>query len=83
MYLATVLNCLVYFILNFLHRPNLFLSVSSKSGNIQLDLKSQMEKSGNKYIFTGPTIIYCPTKKITTEVAAIVSGNVPMNKSIF
>lgn len=38
------------------------------------DLRSQMTKQGNQFNFDGPTIIYCPTKKATNEVAAIVKG---------
>lgn len=55
-------------------RPNLFLSVSMKSGDIALDLKTEMEEQGKKYTFSGPTIIYCPTKKITETVARVVKG---------
>ncbi|XP_061186116.1 bifunctional 3'-5' exonuclease/ATP-dependent helicase WRN-like isoform X2 [Saccostrea echinata] len=58
-------------------RPNLFLSVGLKS-DIFFDLRSQMTKCGTQYRFEGPTIIYCPTKKATDEVAAIVKGmNIP------
>nr|XP_022305498.1 Werner syndrome ATP-dependent helicase-like isoform X1 [Crassostrea virginica] len=58
-------------------RPNLFLSVSLKS-DTSFDLRSQMTKQGNQFNFDGPTIIYCPTKKATNEVAAIVKGmNIP------
>ena len=62
------LNCVV---ISF--RPNLFLSVSLKS-DTSFDLRSQMTKQGNQFNFDGPTIIYCPTKKATNEVAAIVKG---------
>lgn len=58
-------------------RPNLFLSVGLKS-DTAFDLRSQMTKQGNQFNFDGPTIIYCPTKKATNEVAAIVKGmNIP------
>ena len=45
-----------------------------KSGDIAYDLKQQMEVKGNKYKFSGPTIIYCPTKKITDTVASVLYG---------
>ncbi|XP_056008081.1 bifunctional 3'-5' exonuclease/ATP-dependent helicase WRN-like isoform X2 [Ostrea edulis] len=58
-------------------RPNLFLSVGLKT-DIAFDLRSQMTKQGYRYHFDGPTIIYCPTKKSTNEVAAVVKGmNIP------
>lgn len=58
-------------------RPNLFLSVGLKT-DTAFDLRSQMTKQGNKFNFDGPTIIYCPTKKATNEVAAVVKGmNIP------
>lgn len=43
------------------------------------DLRSQMTKQGNQFNFDGPTIIYCPTKKATNEVAAIVKGIMMVN----
>ncbi|XP_060557457.1 bifunctional 3'-5' exonuclease/ATP-dependent helicase WRN-like [Ruditapes philippinarum] len=55
-------------------RPNLFLSVSMKSGDVAHDIKQEMEVKGNKYTFCGPTIIYCPTKKMTETVASVVKG---------
>lgn len=33
-----------------------------------------MVKKGNKFVFEGPTIVYCPTKKATMEVTAIIQG---------
>jgi len=48
--------------------------VSGKSGSVKEDLRTQMEKVGSSYTFSGPTIIYCPTKKITSDVANIVKG---------
>lgn len=51
-------------------RPNLFFSVSNKTGNIKHDLQMQMECSDGVWSFSGPTIIYCPTRKITETVAA-------------
>ncbi|PVD30177.1 hypothetical protein C0Q70_09439 [Pomacea canaliculata] len=53
--------------------PNLFLSVSSKSYPSN-DLKVHLEKNGNDFQFSGPTIIYCPTKKVTMDIAATLRG---------
>jgi len=50
-------------------RPNLFLSVSQKSGNIIKDLKQFMQEDSNgKQKFNGSTIVYCNTKKATDEI---------------
>ncbi|XP_021374191.1 Werner syndrome ATP-dependent helicase-like isoform X2 [Mizuhopecten yessoensis] len=54
-------------------RPNLYFSVSAKNNPIE-DIRSQMTKKGSRYEFDGPTIIYCPTKKTTMEVAGHVSA---------
>ncbi|XP_060081553.1 bifunctional 3'-5' exonuclease/ATP-dependent helicase WRN-like [Ylistrum balloti] len=54
-------------------RPNLYLAVSSKTSLIE-DIRSQMTKKGSRYEFDGPTIIYCPTKKTTMEVAGCLSA---------
>ncbi|XP_064614138.1 bifunctional 3'-5' exonuclease/ATP-dependent helicase WRN-like [Liolophura sinensis] len=56
-------------------RPNLYLSASNKSGNIALDLQSHMVLQGQKYVFDGPTIIYCPTKKATMDVTAVLKAH--------
>ena len=46
-----------------------------KSGNILNDLRSQMICIGrDDYVFEGPTIIYCPTKKATEDVLNIVKS---------
>ncbi|XP_071158281.1 bifunctional 3'-5' exonuclease/ATP-dependent helicase WRN-like [Mytilus edulis] len=55
-------------------RPNLFLSVSSKSGDPSKDLKTHMTRNGSKFEFEGSTIIYCPTKKATMETTAVLKG---------
>ncbi|GFN88620.1 werner syndrome ATP-dependent helicase-like protein [Plakobranchus ocellatus] len=55
-------------------RPNLYLSVCSKTGDIANDLKSEMKKKGNKFYFDGSTIIYCPTKKTTEDVIGALQG---------
>ncbi|KAK2148107.1 hypothetical protein LSH36_515g01056 [Paralvinella palmiformis] len=52
-------------------RPNLYLSVSIKSGDIITDLKKEMleqNRRNSTYTFHGSTIIYCPTKKATENV---------------
>lgn len=54
-------------------RPNLYLSVSNKSGNIAADLKKHMKCENNVYSFDSSTIVYCPTKKATMEVASVLS----------
>uniref|UniRef100_A0A1B6D7V2 ATP-dependent DNA helicase n=3 Tax=Clastoptera arizonana TaxID=38151 RepID=A0A1B6D7V2_9HEMI len=55
-------------------RPNLYLSVSLKGADIVNDLTKFMERIQNKLQFPGPTIIYCPTKKITEKVAFALNG---------
>lgn len=56
----------------FFQRPNLFLSVSLKSNDMHRDLKDHMEVINGKLQFPGPTIIYCPTKKETENVALVL-----------
>lgn len=53
-------------------RPNLYLSVCRKSGNIATDLKKHMTYKNKTYSFENSTIIYCPTKKTTMEVTSVV-----------
>lgn len=55
-------------------RPNLFLSVSPKTGDIANDLRMEMKRVGNKFSFEGPTIIYCPTKRATEDVINALNG---------
>ena len=62
------------FVFLFFFRPNIFLSVSFKGTDIRRDLQSHMTQQGSKFHFEGPTIIYCPTKKMTDQVAQIVNG---------
>lgn len=51
-------------------RPNLYLSVSGKQ-NILADLRKFMVLNDKKqYAFDGPTIIYCPKRETTHEIAA-------------
>uniref|UniRef100_A0A0L8HYN3 ATP-dependent DNA helicase n=2 Tax=Octopus bimaculoides TaxID=37653 RepID=A0A0L8HYN3_OCTBM len=56
------------------NRPNLFLSVSRKSGNPRADLESLMVRKNNSYDFDSSTIIYCPTKKATDEICSVIQG---------
>ena len=53
-------------------RPNLFLTVKQKIGDVAMDFKEEMRKEGGKYHFDGPTIIYCQTKKKTEDVTAVL-----------
>uniref|UniRef100_A0A7M4DYG0 DNA 3'-5' helicase n=1 Tax=Crocodylus porosus TaxID=8502 RepID=A0A7M4DYG0_CROPO len=52
-------------------RPNLYLEVGRKTGSILQDLKQFLiKKESSIYEFEGPTIVYCPSRKITNQVAA-------------
>ncbi|XP_008583685.1 PREDICTED: Werner syndrome ATP-dependent helicase [Galeopterus variegatus] len=52
-------------------RPNLYLDVGRKAGNILQDLKQFLvEKTSSDWEFEGPTIIYCPSRKMTEQVTA-------------
>ncbi|KYO31917.1 Werner syndrome ATP-dependent helicase [Alligator mississippiensis] len=52
-------------------RPNLYLEVGRKTGSIPQDLKRFLIKKGSStYEFEGPTIVYCPSRRITNQVAA-------------
>ncbi|ETE72988.1 Werner syndrome ATP-dependent helicase, partial [Ophiophagus hannah] len=52
-------------------RPNLYLEVRRKSGNITQDLMQFLIlKDKSTYEFEGPTIVYCPSRKTTEQVAA-------------
>uniref|UniRef100_A0A8C4X7M3 DNA 3'-5' helicase n=1 Tax=Erpetoichthys calabaricus TaxID=27687 RepID=A0A8C4X7M3_ERPCA len=51
-------------------RPNLFLDVHRKSGSIIQDIKKFLiKKDVGEYEFEGPTIIYCPSRKVTEQVS--------------
>ncbi|KAK8726097.1 hypothetical protein OTU49_010375 [Cherax quadricarinatus] len=57
-------------------RPNLYIEVRIKKKNILSDLLPLMAKdSCGKYYPEGSTIIYCPTKKATEEVALTLRGS--------
>ncbi|XP_055423114.1 bifunctional 3'-5' exonuclease/ATP-dependent helicase WRN isoform X6 [Bubalus kerabau] len=52
-------------------RPNLYLEVGRKTGDILEDLKQFLVyKSSSAWEFEGPTIIYCPSRKMTEQVTA-------------
>ncbi|KAL2761933.1 Werner syndrome ATP-dependent helicase [Daubentonia madagascariensis] len=55
-------------------RPNLYLEVVRKTGNILQDLKQFLvRKTSSEWEFEGPTIIYCPSRKMTEKVTAELS----------
>ncbi|XP_054842075.1 bifunctional 3'-5' exonuclease/ATP-dependent helicase WRN isoform X2 [Eublepharis macularius] len=55
-------------------RPNLYLEVGRKTGNIVQDLQQFLiKKEKSTYEFEGPAIIYCPSRKLTEQVAAELS----------
>ncbi|NWS70781.1 WRN helicase, partial [Crotophaga sulcirostris] len=53
-------------------RPNLYLEVGKQSGDILKDLKQFLTRKGSSsaYEFEGPTIIYCPSRKVTEQVVS-------------
>lgn len=52
-------------------RPNLYLDVSRKSGDVIQDLKRFLvKKKGGGYEFEGSAIVYCPSKKEAERVTA-------------
>ncbi|XP_058381149.1 bifunctional 3'-5' exonuclease/ATP-dependent helicase WRN isoform X2 [Diceros bicornis minor] len=52
-------------------RPNLYLEVGQKTGNILQDLKQFLvQKTSSAWEFEGPTIIYCLSRKMTEQVTA-------------
>ncbi|XP_053515841.1 bifunctional 3'-5' exonuclease/ATP-dependent helicase WRN isoform X3 [Artibeus jamaicensis] len=52
-------------------RPNLYLEVGRKTGYILQDLKQFLvQKTSTTWEFEGPTIIYCPSRKMTEQVTA-------------
>ncbi|XP_071076279.1 bifunctional 3'-5' exonuclease/ATP-dependent helicase WRN isoform X2 [Desmodus rotundus] len=52
-------------------RPNLYLEVGRKTGYILQDLKQFLvQKTSSTWEFEGPTIIYCPSRKMTEQVTA-------------
>ncbi|XP_023030408.2 bifunctional 3'-5' exonuclease/ATP-dependent helicase WRN [Leptinotarsa decemlineata] len=55
-----------------LDRPNFYFAVNLKSPNFMTDLKSVMEQVQNQQKFSGPTIIYCLSRKKTEEISGIL-----------
>lgn len=55
-------------------RKNLYFEVFNKSQSIRDDLLSIIPIIDGKPKFSGPTIIYCPTKKMTESVAHTISS---------
>ncbi|XP_061119688.1 bifunctional 3'-5' exonuclease/ATP-dependent helicase WRN isoform X2 [Conger conger] len=52
-------------------RPNLYLGVQRKSGDMTQDLKQFLvEKSKGEYEFEGPAIVYCPSRKEAERVSS-------------
>uniref|UniRef100_A0A670KDJ3 ATP-dependent DNA helicase n=1 Tax=Podarcis muralis TaxID=64176 RepID=A0A670KDJ3_PODMU len=52
-------------------RPNLYLEVVRKTGNIIVDIQQFLVKKDKfSYEFEGPAIVYCPSRKTTEQVAA-------------
>nr|XP_058905257.1 bifunctional 3'-5' exonuclease/ATP-dependent helicase WRN isoform X3 [Kogia breviceps] len=52
-------------------RPNLYLEVGRKTGNILQDLKQFLvQKTSSAWEFEGPAIIYCPSRRMTERVTA-------------
>ena len=58
------------------YRPNLYLEVKLKGGSIWSDLK-QMMTNGK---FSGPTIIYCPSRKAVDEISTQLTERKVDNK---
>ncbi|XP_035247569.1 Werner syndrome ATP-dependent helicase homolog isoform X1 [Anguilla anguilla] len=54
-------------------RPNLYLDVHRKSGDLTQDLKQFLvKKSMGDYEFEGPTIVYCPSRKEAERVSSML-----------
>nr|CAD7400796.1 unnamed protein product [Timema cristinae] len=56
-------------------RPNLYLAVEFKGTDIFNDISRHTVRVGNRLKFEGPTIIYCPTKKLTEKVCQVLKAN--------
>ncbi|KAG9353603.1 hypothetical protein JZ751_011724 [Albula glossodonta] len=54
-------------------RPNLYLAVQRKSGNILQDLKQFLiKKSMSEYELEGSAIVYCPSRKEAERVSSVL-----------
>ncbi|KAJ8346360.1 hypothetical protein SKAU_G00277610 [Synaphobranchus kaupii] len=54
-------------------RPNLYLDVNRKSGDIVQDLKQFLvQNSMGDYEFEGPAIVYCPSRKAAERVSSVL-----------
>ena len=62
---------------------NLFLSASRKTGDIVHDLRSRMVRQGNKYVFEGSVIVYCPTKKATEDIQSVLTSKWLLMESFY
>ena len=53
------------------NRPNLYLEVKAKKGSVWADLSQMLEPAaeGESRKFSGPTIIYCPSRKDVEKVS--------------
>nr|CAD7438055.1 unnamed protein product [Timema bartmani] len=60
-------------------RPNLYLAVEFKGTDIFNDISRHTVRVGNRLKFEGPTIIYCPTKKLTEKVCQVLKGYGELN----
>ncbi|KAJ8946901.1 hypothetical protein NQ318_008257 [Aromia moschata] len=55
-------------------RPNLYLSVFMKSGDVINDFRKCMDRENGMWKFMGSTIVYCITRKETETLSAVLSG---------
>lgn len=55
-------------------RPNFYFAVNHKSDMPESDFRKIMEHRGSKWKFSGPTIVYCITRKKTEELSAMLEG---------
>ncbi|CAH1115190.1 unnamed protein product [Psylliodes chrysocephalus] len=53
-------------------RPNFYFAVNHKSDMPESDFRKIMEHRGSKWKFSGPTIVYCITRKKTEELSAML-----------
>jgi len=63
-------------------RPNLYLEVATKGSSIEADMRKIAVKNQGKWSFDGATIIYCPTRKETEAVYAVLSNEMNMGTNV-